>query len=94
LTSLCGRALVSNETESGAKMKFVVAILFFVGLLGVFGGEQNPSTNHALPPSVGLDIGQPALAFALSDQFGHEQSNETLKGSKGTVLLFFRSADW
>jgi hypothetical protein len=23
-----------------------------------------------------------------------KQSNETLKGSKGTILLFFRSADW
>jgi len=43
---------------------------------------------------VGLEIGQRAPVFALSDQFGHEQSNETLKGSKGTVLLFFRSADW
>jgi hypothetical protein len=30
----------------------------------------------------------------LRDQFGHAQSNSTLKGSKGTVLFFFRSADW
>jgi hypothetical protein len=29
-----------------------------------------------------------------ADKFGHAQSNEPLKGSKGTVLLFFRSADW
>jgi len=46
------------------------------------------------PPSVGLEIGQPAPAFVLPDQFGNMQSNETLKGSNGTVLLFFRSADW
>src|SRR5205807_1705199 len=32
--------------------------------------------------------------FTLADQFGHEQSNETLKGPKGTIVLFFRSADW
>jgi peroxiredoxin len=44
--------------------------------------------------AVGLEVGQQAPAFALSDQFGHQQSNETLKGSKGTVLIFFRSADW
>jgi hypothetical protein len=55
--------------------------------------ESTPS-KHAVPASVGLEIGQQAPAFALTDQFGHEQSNETLKGSKGTVLLFFRSADW
>jgi len=29
-----------------------------------------------------------------SRQFGREQTLETLKGSKGTVLLFYRSADW
>jgi hypothetical protein len=27
-----------------------------------------------------------APAFALSDQFGHTQSIETLKGSNGTIL--------
>jgi peroxiredoxin len=43
---------------------------------------------------VGLDVGQKAPAFSLRDQFGQEQSLETLKGSKGTVLLFYRSADW
>jgi len=92
--SLYRRTPASNETESGAKMKFAVAILFFVGLSGLSGGQENPRTNQAPPPSMGLPIGQLAPAFALSDQFGHEQSNETLKGSKGTVLLFFRSADW
>ena len=92
--SLCRRARLSNGTKFGVKMKFVVAILFSVGLLDFSSGQENPPTNHAVPPSVGLEIGQPAPAFALSDQFGHEQSNATLKGSKGTVLLFFRSADW
>ena len=75
-------------------MKIGVPILFLVGLLAVPGGQENPSTNPAIAPSVGLEIDQQAPAFRLPDQFGHEQSNETLKGSKGTVLLFFRSADW
>jgi len=75
-------------------MKIAVGILFFVGILGLSSRQENPSANHAVPPSVGLEIDQQAPAFALPDQFGHEQSNETLKGSKGTVILFFRSADW
>ncbi len=75
-------------------MKIGVAILFLVGLFAVPSGQENPSSSHAIAPSVGLEIGQQAPAFTLPDQFGHEQSNETLKGSKGTVLLFFRSADW
>ena len=44
--------------------------------------------------SIGLPIGRKAPSFALRDQFGRRQTLETLKGSSGTVLLFFRSADW
>jgi peroxiredoxin len=44
--------------------------------------------------SIGLEVGQKAPAFSARDQFGEEQTLETLKGPKGTVLLFFRSADW
>jgi cytochrome oxidase Cu insertion factor (SCO1/SenC/PrrC family) len=75
-------------------MKIGVAFIFLAGLFAVPGGQENPSTNHSALPSVGLEIGQRAPAFALPDQFGQEQSNETLKGVKGTILLFFRSADW
>jgi peroxiredoxin len=43
---------------------------------------------------VGLNVGQKAPAFSARDQFGSEQSLASLKGAKGTVLLFYRSADW
>jgi hypothetical protein len=83
-----------EEIEIGASMKIGLAILFLVGLFALPGNQENPSANHAVGPSVGLEIGQQVPAFTLPDQFGHEQSNGTLRGSKGTVLLFFRSADW
>jgi hypothetical protein len=43
--------------------------------------------------AIGLAVGQKAPAFSAHDQFGHTQTLDTLKGSMGTVLLFFRSAD-
>ena len=43
---------------------------------------------------IGLDEGQKAPAFSARDQFGGEQNLDTLKGPNGTILLFFRSADW
>ena len=43
---------------------------------------------------IGLPMGQKAPDFSVPDQFGHRQSLATLKGKNGTVLLFFRSADW
>ena len=75
-------------------MKIGIAILFSIGLLAFASGQQSRPTSDGVAPPIGLEIEQRAPAFALADQFGHQQSNETLKGSKGTVLLFFRSADW
>jgi len=46
------------------------------------------------PMSIGLAVGQKAPDFSAHDAFGNAQSLETLKGANGTVLLFFRSADW
>jgi nitrogen fixation protein FixH len=46
------------------------------------------------PLSVGLAVGQKAPAFSARDQLGRVQTLETLKGPNGTVVLFFRSADW
>ncbi|MFZ0580695.1 MAG: hypothetical protein WAN72_03625 [Candidatus Acidiferrales bacterium] len=43
---------------------------------------------------IGLPVGQKAPEFSLRDQFGRVQTLESLKGANGTVLLFFRSADW
>jgi hypothetical protein len=44
--------------------------------------------------SIGLATGQKAPAFSIRDQFRRVQTLDTLKGTNGTVLLFFRSADW
>ena len=75
-------------------MKIAVGILFLVGLSSLASGQNSPAANHVVAPPVGLQVGERVPVFALQDQFGHECTNETLKGSKGTVLLFFRSADW
>jgi peroxiredoxin len=42
----------------------------------------------------GLRTGEKAPDFSARDQFGNTQTLESLRGSKGTVLLFYRSADW
>jgi len=43
--------------------------------------------------SIGLAVGQKAPPFSVHDQFSGVQTLDTLKGTNGTVLLFFRSAD-
>jgi hypothetical protein len=83
-----------GDLELGAKMKIAISMLVLAGIFAAPSGQENPSGTHVTAVPVGLEVAQPEPAFALPDQFGHEQSNETLKGTNGTVLLFFRSADW
>jgi hypothetical protein len=64
-----------------------------VTIRGALDGDTIQLTSIA-PMSIGLAVGQKAPAFSIHDQFGRVQTLDTLKGTNGTVLLFFRSADW
>ncbi|HET7107691.1 MAG TPA: hypothetical protein VFI38_12855 [Candidatus Acidoferrum sp.] len=56
--------------------------------------EETIQVASAEPMAIGLAVGQKAPNFSVRDEFGRVQTLETLKGANGTVLLFFRSADW
>ena len=70
------------------------ALMFSCCLLALGCGSDKPSSPNLASPLTGSSAGHKMPAFVAHDQFGHEVSSETLKGSGGTVLLFFRSADW
>jgi len=75
-------------------MKYGVVLGLSIAIFALANMKESPLSKQADLPSIGLQVGNRAPAFASRDQFGHDQSIETLKGSNGTVLLFFRSADW
>ena len=56
--------------------------------------SQERSASNAAAPEIGLAVGTRAPAFSLPDQSGRVRSLSDSQRSKGTVLLFFRSADW
>ena len=64
------------------------------GLMTAAGAQ--PKTDARTPAAAidALETGTKAPAFSLEDQFGTPQTLKTLKGKNGTILLFFRSADW
>jgi hypothetical protein len=74
-------------------MKYGVVIGLSFAVLAL-ANMQERSLEKQSSSTIGLQVGNNAPAFASRDQFGHDQSLETLRGSNGTVLLFFRSADW
>ena len=46
------------------------------------------------PAELGPAVGQPLPPFEAPDQDGRPRSFDSLRGPKGLVLVFFRSADW
>ena len=42
----------------------------------------------------GPEVGARVPDFRLPDQNGVERTLQTIAGPKGTVLVFYRSADW
>jgi hypothetical protein len=58
-----------------------------------YGGSSRWQADKTMQ-QVGIAEGQIAPPFKTTDQFGHEQTNQTVAGKNGMVLLFFRSADW
>ena len=58
--------------------------LFVLSATSLYG--QNIKTGPAM--------GQPVPDFSLHDQSGRTQTLKSVSGPKGTMLVFFRSADW
>lgn len=53
---------------------------------------QRGATPSAIP--TGPEVGQKIPPFRARDQFGRWQDFNSLRGPKGAVILFNRSADW
>jgi peroxiredoxin len=81
----------------GEKMRFkLLASVVLSALCFVAPGlsQERASSGQTSDSGIGLAVGTKAPSFSLRDQSGRVQTNQTLRGMKGTVLLFFRSADW
>jgi peroxiredoxin len=64
-------------------------------LAGLFLLTPLTTAQDTASPSYGPEVGTILeLDFAAQDQNGAAQNFDTIKGNKGTVIVFFRSAKW
>ena len=57
--------------------------------------RQQPNTAQMVDvETVGPKVGETLPEFSLRDQGGQVHSLKSLLGSKGAIIVFFRSADW
>ena len=84
------RQVFKLEPQSGARGRLGDSVT----VRGVLAGDVIRRASITPLTSIGLPVGRKAPPVSARDQFGRPQTLETLRGPKGTVLLFFRSADW
>jgi hypothetical protein len=83
-TSVQGRPPSVNDSREGATIAASMRTIAFALLTsGLVWGQ-----------GAGPEVGQRIPGFEARDQEGRTQTFETLRGAKGLVLLFVRSADW
>lgn len=76
-------------------------VLLTLALAGSFlraqapsGGSERPQWMDAAPTSTGIAVGQKIPSFRAPDQNGRLQDFNSIRGPKGAVIFFNRSADW
>ncbi len=76
------------------KTKLVEALVFSFCLLALGCASDKSSSLRLTSPLTGSNVGRKMPSFTARDQFGRAVSGDSLKSPNGTVILFFRSADW
>jgi len=76
-------------------VKYFLAGMVVAGAFGAAGaGIQTTQSQTVDVATVGPQIGQRAPDFRLPDQQGQPQTLASVAGPKGTMIVFYRSADW
>lgn len=79
---------------TGGEVSFRPLRLLIFSLILAHALNGSASSQAKKPFDVGPKVGQRVPEFRLEDHSGNFQTLQTLKGSNGLVLVFFRSADW
>jgi hypothetical protein len=86
-----------NRKQPFTEIRFCYTSFLLIALLLIIQDSlfaaANPGQANAVK-EVGLVEGRTAPHFHAIDQSGIDQSDTSIAGRNGTVLLFFRSADW
>jgi hypothetical protein len=88
------RAGFEERRSRELKMRSFNILILAVCLFALGCRSDKSSSVRPTTSSTGSNIGQKMPGFNACDQFGRDVSSDSLKGPNGTVLLFFRSADW
>lgn len=88
-----GNAAVGAASQDRMKTRYLSVALAAVCTLTVY-SAQSPAPAAIDTTKIGPQVGQAVPAFEGVDQFGKRHTLASIAGRRGTMLVFFRSADW
>jgi hypothetical protein len=88
-----GDAFSMVRAISGPSIALGLCLIAFGPTVGSAARQANTAQTVDVD-TVGPKIGETLPEFSLRDQGGQVHSLKSLLGSKGAVIVFFRSADW
>jgi hypothetical protein len=71
----------------------VASFLFCAFFLSMPSNPEQASQN-ASKITTGPAVGEKIPSFRTSDQYGRLQDFNSVRGPKGAIIVFYRSADW
>jgi cytochrome oxidase Cu insertion factor (SCO1/SenC/PrrC family) len=72
----------------------MMRILLALALLAISLGSAGVKAQQPAAIKTGPEIGEKIPAFEATDQKGTSQTFQSIRGPRGAVITFFRSADW
>ena len=79
---------------SGSSIALGLCLLALGPTVGSAARQQPNAVQMVDLETVGPKVGDSLPEFTLRDQSGQAHSLHSLLGSKGAIIVFFRSADW
>jgi hypothetical protein len=90
--------IILRLVEAVTKSRSLASVAAFLGVLCLCRADAGQAPEQARQKievaKLGPQVGQRVPDFNLRDQTGRMRSLQSIMGSRGAMLVFFRSADW
>jgi len=88
------RGLVQGPCRAGSPFAMLIVMRPLIGAVVLAGAAAALAAQQVDVSTLGPQVGERAPALRLVDHSGREQTIAGAAGPKGTMVVFFRSADW
>jgi hypothetical protein len=92
------KLIILSPVKAVRKSRSLASLTALLAILSVYradaGQAPQPARQKVEVGKLGPQVGQRVPDFDLRDQSGRMRNLQSVMGTRGVMLVFFRSADW